>query len=791
MKKKENGPGRQPRPNEKPLRRKAELFLDKQAVRIPEGIELLSSEEIKQTLHELQVHQIELEMQNEELRRVQAALEESRARYFDIYDLAPVGYCTVSAKGLILEANLTTGLLLGVARSALRGVPFSQFVFKEDQDVYYLYRKKLVETREPQKAELRMLRLGGTPVWVLLSATTAYDSDRSLVCRIVLSDISERKQTQAALATILTNVPDVIARFDQNLRYLFINDTGLREFNLAEEHILGKTSRELGMPENVVDAWEKTLHSVFLNQQVQDLSMEYETRQGRKFYHSLIAPEYNEEGSVSTVISITREVTRQKMMEQQLYVEKEQFRATLLSVGEGVISTDSFGHVVVMNKIAERLTGWSDDEAIGKPLHEVFCAIDEVSRRRCEHPLSKAQRTDDCHGLINQAILISKDGFQRPIEEQTSPIVDFRNEVSGVVVVFRDCTERRRYEEEMEDLSFRDALTGLYNRRFFDEGLARLDVEENLPLSLVMLDVNGLKLTNDAFGHSVGDELLKKVADVLRYKCRSEDVIARIGGDELAITLPMTDVEQADRLMQRIRDAFALEKVAAVPLSVACGWATKRNRHEDINEIFKVAEELMYRDKGFGRSKYHHQAIQLIRETIQKRVPAEQRHSNRVGELCGSIGLAMGFNAAEKNELITAGIIHDIGKICINGETLEKTSDLSCSEWFGVKRHPEVGYSILSSSNEYAGIAEYVLAHHERWDGTGYPHGLKGNAIPLPARIIAIADAYDAMTTERPFRKRMSDVRALNEIRACAGSQFDPTMAEVFVRMMQEEDVGT
>ena len=181
------------------LRQRAEAAFLETAARLPESLAALSPEEARQTLHELRVHQIELEMQNEELRRAQAQLDQARSRYFDLYDMAPVGYCSVGAQDLILEANLTAATLLGAARSALAGQPISRFIRKEDQDIYYLQSKRLLETALPQAFDLRMLKHDGAQFWARLSATVAKDEHGATVLRVVLSDVSERKRTEEAL----------------------------------------------------------------------------------------------------------------------------------------------------------------------------------------------------------------------------------------------------------------------------------------------------------------------------------------------------------------------------------------------------------------------------------------------------------------------------------------------------------------------------------------------------------------------------------------------------------------
>jgi HD-GYP domain-containing protein (c-di-GMP phosphodiesterase class II) len=275
--------------------------------------------------------------------------------------------------------------------------------------------------------------------------------------------------------------------------------------------------------------------------------------------------------------------------------------------------------------------------------------------------------------------------------------------------------------------------------------------------------------------------LLKAVGDVLSDGLRADDIIARIGGDEFAVLMPGTDFEQTGSIMERITEIMAREKVENIPLSVSFGWGTKINDKESISKVLDAAEDRMYRNKISEKNSYYHGSIKLILQTLHATIQGEYEHSNRVGEICDRIGQAMGFSLNERNELKTAGALHDIGKVGINKDVLEKKGPLNSEEWEEIKRHPEISYNILSTVSEYASLAEIILSHHERWDGKGYPRNLKGEDIPLKARIIAVADSYDAMTSERPYHGPMSKEKALEELEKCAGTQFDPEIVKVFI----------
>lgn len=335
--------------------------------------------------------------------------------------------------------------------------------------------------------------------------------------------------------------------------------------------------------------------------------------------------------------------------------------------------------------------------------------------------------------------------------------------------------------KSIEYLSYHDQLTGLYNRRFFEEELRRLDTDRNLPIAVIMADINGLKLANDAFGHEFGDEILKKAADALRLSCRRDDIIARIGGDEFAVLLPKTSEEGVKQVIDRIVIAAANTKVGSINLSISCGWEVKKSAEEDINEIIKRAENLMYKNKLFESSSMRNMTISTIVKTLYEAHPLEEKHSKRVSDLCVAIGKEILLSSRELSELKTIGLLHDIGKVAIDKSIINKTGPLTEEEIAEMRRHPEIGYRILSCVGDFSEIAQYVLAHHENWDGSGYPKGLKGEEIPLKARIAAIADAYDFMTNYKPYPRTLSQNEAVEELKKGAGKEYDPDLVAVFI----------
>ncbi|KJR46104.1 diguanylate cyclase/phosphodiesterase (GGDEF & EAL domains) with PAS/PAC sensor(s) [Desulfosporosinus sp. I2] len=460
---------------------------------------------------------------------------------------------------------------------------------------------------------------------------------------------------------------------------------------------------------------------------------------------------------------------------------EEKLYATLTSVGDGVIAVDRNGIVDFMNPVAQWLTGWSTEEGNGKSFETVFNIINEYSREKIESPVQKVFETEEIIELANHTILISRDGTERAIEDTAAPIKDAFGKVIGVVLVFRDFSDKKEKRRQIEYLSYHDQLTGLYNRRFFEEELKRLDTRRNLPLSFVFADVNGLKTINDAFGHQVGDQLIKQVSDVFKTICRADDIISRTGGDEFVILLPKTEAAFVKELVKRLKEKIEQKKIMDIDISVSFGCDTKIRENQCAQEVLKNAEDLMYQKKIFDSSSKRSAVITSILNTLHLKSPREEAHSKRVSLICEDIGKAYHLNDDEIKELKIAGELHDIGKIAIDEVILNKPGKLSEAEWAQIQHHPETGYRLLGTSSEYYNISEYVLAHHERWDGMGYPKGLKGEAIHWKARIITLADAYDAMTCERPYRKALSEEQAVAELKKNAGIQFDPDIAKVFV----------
>jgi diguanylate cyclase (GGDEF)-like protein/putative nucleotidyltransferase with HDIG domain len=386
--------------------------------------------------------------------------------------------------------------------------------------------------------------------------------------------------------------------------------------------------------------------------------------------------------------------------------------------------------------------------------------------------------------------IVHSDGTNRWMWTRGEAQRDTNGEIVSLWGAAQDITERKNSEDKLLYLSTHDHLTGLYNRRYYEQKLKILDTKENLPLSIIMFDVNGLKMVNDSFGHDLGDVLLNKAAETIKKACREEDIVARIGGDEFVLVLPRTSARTTEKIANHINSLTTKEIVANIELSISYGYDTKEVENQSISEIVVNAENRMYKHKLFERTSIRSKTIELIMSTLFEKSIQEAQHSSRVSSICKAIATKMDLDQNTVNQMRVAGLLHDIGKIGVDEKILNKTGSLTSTERIDIERHPEIGWRLLSSTNEFSDLAQSVIQHHEKWDGSGYPNGLNGEAIQLEARIIAVAEAYDAMTSKSSIDRKLTMLEAVKELTRCSGTQFDPKIVAVFLELVLPENMN-
>lgn len=595
-----------------------------------------------------------------------------------------------------------------------------------------------------------------------------------------MQDITERVKTELALKEEMA-FQEALLESIPGLLYVYNEEGRLIKWNKKHETMTGYSKEELS--KMTLDQWYKgediqrvaeAAAEVFKSGYA-EIETNLYRKNGEPFFISCNGVRL-ELGGKTYFVGIGTDVTKQRQNEEIIRRSEARHRSMIENISDVITIVDKDGIVRFKSPNIKRLFGWEQDDLIGMEYLE------------CAHPEDKDMLKREFEWIMQrdgekanvEFRYKHKDGSYSMIELTAVNLIN-NPDINGILANYKDITERKSAEEQILKIINHDQLTGIYNRRFYEQELIKLDKRVNLPIALIMVDVNGLKLINDAFGHQLGDILLKKIANILVDVCGSLGIVSRVGGDEFILLLKETDTDKANRLIERINMAIENETIGNIILSVAIGFAVKQDTGEDMNEVFREAEDDLYRHKLSESSSMRSKTIEIIMNSLYEKNDREMMHSQRVGEMCETIARNMKFAKHETDQMKIAGLMHDIGKIGIQDAILNKVGKLNLDEWEQIKKHSEIGYRILSSANEFSEIANYILEHQEKWDGTGYPRGLRNEEISIQARIIAVADSYDAMTSDRTYRKRLSEEEAINEIIKNSGTQFDPNIAKIFI----------
>lgn len=356
------------------------------------------------------------------------------------------------------------------------------------------------------------------------------------------------------------------------------------------------------------------------------------------------------------------------------------------------------------------------------------------------------------------------------------------SELEEILMIVRDMTEQVVLERQLRDLADKDTLTNLYNRRWFENYIKSFNQKETELMTLLLLDIDGLKMVNDTLGHMAGDYLLVAVSCILEQNFKNLGSVSRVGGDEFAIVIQDLDSDEIELLLKEMNEKVRQynEGVNGTKISLSYGVATHEAGPMNVELIFQEADNNMYQNKLLKTTSIHNNHVKTLMKALEAKDYITEGHADRMDDLATKIGNALHLpqNMLDRIQLLTK--FHDIGKVGIPDSILKKEGSLNTDEWKVMRTHSSIGERIANESTELRDIAHLILKHHERWDGTGYPLNLAQKNIPLECRILAIVDAFDAMTNDRPYRKALPIEVAITEIETKAGSQFDPELVTIF-----------
>jgi diguanylate cyclase (GGDEF)-like protein len=344
----------------------------------------------------------------------------------------------------------------------------------------------------------------------------------------------------------------------------------------------------------------------------------------------------------------------------------------------------------------------------------------------------------------------------------------------------------RKANIDLDHLRQYDQLTGVHNRDSFNKEVERLAISRE-SVSIIITDINGLKIINEVYSSLKGDDVLRRYSKLVRELLPRNAFFARIGGDEFCAIIPKCSFDEARKLSDQLLEQAENEKIEDFDLSISIGFSTVGINGVSILEGTQLAEDRMLQNKLLKSESASNSIISSIKSTLFERSDETEQHAERIAIYCERIGKEMDLPMASINELKLLALLHDIGKIGVADSVLKKEGPLTTSEYNRMKLHSEIGYKMASSIRHLESISYFILTHHEKWNGTGYPKGLKGREIPIQSRILAVADAYDAMTNDRIYRKAMSKEEALIELQSNSGTQFDPYIIDIFLKILKNK----
>lgn len=734
-----------------------------------------------------------------------------QSRLYDgIFNLSSVLLCAIDTEYRLRMVNDEWSRVLGYERNTVIGKNLFAFVHLGDREKTAQAIARVKEDQEKKVCISRMRHADGS----FRSVEWHLHTNDDLVCAVG-QDITERLAQEQAMRS---EYDMLTLLFNQTLTGIFFmildepvawNDAVDKEavldcifshqhitranqaffdlYHATREHIEGATPTEFFShdPKQGRSMWRQLFDAGRLHIESETRRMDGTPLWVLGDYTCL----YDNKNRIFGYFGMQLDISERKYNEMKLQKSEELYRLITEHTSDVIWVYDfdakSFRY---MSPSVETLLGYDAEQIIRLPLQKTIFPEDQKWVARTVYVLvEEFRQKKELHRI-------------KPIEfrqvHRNGSIVwvdvslNFRLTAAGTVELIgvnRNITERKAFEKKILCYSYHDQLTGLFNRHYYEEQVAAFCKKEHLPLTLIMCDLNGLKLTNDVFGHQTGDLLLKTFADTLRETLKDKDLIARIGGDEFVILLSNTSLESAQQRIDEIQRAVEEKRIGKARISVSFGYAVMSDTEEPIESLYKRAEDLMYRHKLLESSSFKHDMIKLLVGGLHEKGDFEQHHSESVASLVVRIGKALGLPSEDLDELRLAGLLHDIGKIGIDTEILNKRGPLNAHEWEQMRRHPEKGYQILKSVQNFGRIADWVLTHHERPDGKGYPQGLSGTQIPLQAKIIAVANAYDSMTRINSYRKALRHDEAIKELQKNAGTQFDSQVVEAFIHTCMDQ----
>jgi diguanylate cyclase (GGDEF)-like protein/PAS domain S-box-containing protein len=618
--------------------------------------------------------------------------------------------------------------------------------------------------------------------------------DSNLLARAIRYAIERKRagerlrESEEKYRTILENIEDGYYEVDLAGNLTFFNDSMCRIWGYPKEELMGMNNRQYTDQENAKRLFQAFNKVYRTGEPRRECDWGIIRKDGTKRYlEASVSLRKDASGKPMGFRGIVRDITERKRAEVALRESEERFRQLAENVREvfyiheeGIPRYVSPAYAEIWGRPPETL--YEDPNSFWETIHP-------EDRDYVKGLMEKKTREE--YEVVYR--IVRPDASVRWIRDCSFPVENGSGRTQRAVGIAADITELKLGEEKLKYLSLHDALTGLYNRIYFEEEMSRLEKTRHEAVGILSCDVDGLKLVNDTLGHDQGDRLLASAARVIRGSFREGDMAARIGGDEFAVVLPDTTESAVENACQRIQEAVESYNATTpeLPLSISVGFAIRNGSHKNLKDVFKEADNHMYRKKLYRSQSVRSTIVSTLINTMKARDLATEQHASRLEKLLVRMAVLIGLPESTTADLSLLAKFHDIGKVGISDAILLKEGPFTPDEWAEMKRHCEIGYRIALSAADLVPIADWILKHHEWWNGQGYPLGIKGEEIPVECRLLAIADAYEALTSARPYRRKCSHREAVAELRRHAGTQFDPGLLDIFLKMVETHFHGS
>lgn len=552
--------------------------------------------------------------------------------------------------------------------------------------------------------------------------------------------------------------------------------------NEAFRNFLGYSIQELSIMKAPDIYWDQKEYGILLQLLREKGSLvgkdiQFKRRDGASIWGTVTA-RLLQVGDELFLDSTVEDCTERRRAEQSLKRQKEWLEALFKNSNDAIVLADKHHRVVDINQPFEELFQYRLEEIKGMDIDSV---LERGKRGTVNRNLTEKLLAGET--VETEGTRFNRDGQPIDVLIRGVPVL-IDGKMAGGYAIYADITQRKKAQEKIRYLSVHDRATGLYNRAFLEEEMRRLDTPRQLPLSIIIADINGLKMVNDAYGYKLGDTLINTAVEVLKNSCRHEDILARWGGDEFVLLLPQTRAHEARAICERISKGLQTRTVQGVPVLMALGQGSKEKEGESLARVLQDAEDEMFRKKMMESQQCREAIVHAFLKFLGKKSHEDEGHGHRMQEMGEKLGNIVPLWAREKERLSLVLEVHDVGLVAVEEKILKKQGPLNREEWEEIKSHPELGCRIALSTEKYAPVAREILSHHEWWDGSGYPQGQKGEDIPYLSRIVAVLEAYDALTNHRSYRRAPGKERAIEELEKGKGRQFDPSLIDVFVKIL-------